>query len=111
MSSIQTAIDFLQDKWYLVLIILGMSLWRFVSRETDKEMKSRKCEFCLSVIDLKSLTCKNCGKDQKNLNPKNIVEEKLDRATTQNTKDVWGLGKNKIAYIVIFIVVIALIVL
>ena len=115
MNSIQTSINFLQEKWYLVLIIIGMSLWNFVSRETDKEIQSRKCEYCLSVINLKALTCKNCGKDQKNQNPNGISEEKLERIASYNasykTKDIWGFGKNKVTYVVIFIVLIALLVL
>lgn len=115
MNSIQTAINFLQEKWYLVLIIIGMSLWNFVSRETDKEMQSRKCEYCLSVIDLKALTCKNCGKDQKNQNPKSISEEKLERFAaynaSYNTKDIWGFGKNKVAYVGLFVLLISLLVI
>ena len=111
MNSIQTTINFLQGKWYLALIIIGFSLWNFVGRETDKEMQNRKCEYCLSVIDLKALACKNCGKDQKNQNAKSILEEKLGRAASRDTKDIWGFGKNKVAYVALFVVLIALLVI
>ena len=108
MNSIQTAINFLQEKWYLALIIIGLSLWNFVRHETDKEMQNRKCEYFLSVIDLKALTFKNCGKDQKNQNPKSILEEKLERIASHDTKDIWGFGKNRAAYVGLFVVLVVL---
>lgn len=111
MNSIDSVLQFLSEKWYLVLIILVVTLWNFIGRETDKDSKSRKCEFCLSAIDLKATTCKHCGKDQKNENPKSILEENVERALTQPSTKTWSLQKNKGAFSALFIVLVLLVIL
>ena len=40
-----------------------------------------------------------------------ILEEKLERAASYDTKEIWGFGKNKVAYVALFIVLIALLVI
>ena len=111
MNSIDTVIEFLREKWYLVLIVFIGAIWNFASRETNKESQSRRCEFCLSAIDLKATTCKHCGKDQKNENPKSILEENVERALTQPSTKTWSMQKNKGAFSALFIVLVLLVIL
>ena len=111
MNSIETVFSFLQEKWYVVIAVIAIVIWNFVSREVDKETKSRKCEHCLSIIDLKARTCKNCGKDQEIQNPKSLSEENLERATSYDLKSAWSMKKNMIPFLVILLVVVIFIVL